>query len=184
MPQVGPHVNNRFSPAELASEGLLAFVAIFATRFCVVLTMALDAARHCGYVLHLCDGVHCGDFAMAGVAARARLEMRPVAPINAGRDAVHAHPGNRLLRLCILGEPLNCRPVLANRSVTGHALRRRWERHAIAGIGIRMAFFTVHPLRQMDLVAVGKRLDGRRRWLDRPVVFLCGNTQRGSSQRN
>ena len=120
-----------------------------------VATQANAHGRHAGRLGHR---LHLGHLSMARLALDSRVQMLAVRPVYARKHLIDSNPRNGLARGRIRGELLDCRFLLANLMVAGHASRRRRIRHELSGRGIGVAARARQPQRQMRLVAVRDRL--------------------------
>ncbi len=140
----------------------------------VVLLVAADAACHRGDTGGLRHGIELADIAVAHDALHARLEVLAMAPGDAGRDLIDAHPRDGLTGLIVLGKLHDGGFVFGDAGVAGHASARRGEGHQLAGIGICVAHLALELKREVRFVAVGDGLLRRR--MRRKIIgdFLLG----------
>ncbi len=141
----------------------------------VVHLMAVVAAIHRGNAGDFRHAIHLRNLAMTHLAFHARIEMLAMAPLHPYKQDVDAHPRNWFAGFCKRRELLNGRLVLGNRHVALHASASCRESHQTARSGIRMAGCACEPQRQMCLVTVGNRLNGRRmyRRVVRHFLLYC-----------
>jgi len=100
---------------------------------------------------------------MASFAGHSGSQVRVMAPIDLGTQAIDPHPGDGLFALSEIAERLNRWFIFRYGDVAGQAFRSRGQAHVLFRIGVRVAKVTLQPLRDMELVAKWNRLRRRIR---------------------
>ena len=129
--------------------------------------MTRHATEHLHDVRLERDDVALGHRAMAFRAIDLRLEMGSVLPEHVVRNLIDADPGNRLSGCRKFRQLLNRRTVRRDRLMTSHAEGRGRVRHQLSCVGIHVTGPALQAQRQVLLVAVRNRLNGRRGRLNR-----------------
>lgn len=128
----------------------------------ILLAMTLHATSHFGEIGHLGHDIRLCDIAVACLALDVRLQVRPVLPEHKIRECIDPHPGNGLPRGGEIPKLVDCRRILGDSNVAGHAFRNCWEGHLNTWFRIGVAVLAFQSERDMFFVI---ERNGLRVWL-------------------
>jgi hypothetical protein len=153
-------------------------VTRFTRRLRFMNFVTADTAAHRCNAGVLCHGIELPDVAMTHHTLHSGLQMLSMCPGNSWRDLIDAHPPNRLVGFCELGELYDRRPIFGYSHMASHARGRGGKRHLIAGIGIGVAGLALQSLSDVRFVTERERLLGSQ--MRREVIshLLLGSLRR------